>query len=76
MWAVKWRYYHNLLKLEIMDQKKILRLKYHQEGGRFVDYSMNDKLDLNLEGYTGTLNFGDMVNGLSNFKVSVNHMMI
>ena len=76
MWAAKWRYYHNLPKPEIMDQKKILRLKYHQDGGRFVDYSMNDRLDLNLEGYTGTLKFGDLVNGLSNFKVSVKHMMI
>jgi len=38
--------------------------------GGFVDYSMNDKLDLSLEGYIGVLNFGDLVNGLSNFKIS------
>jgi len=38
--------------------------------GGFVDYSMNDKLDLNLEGYIGVLNFGDLVNGLSNLKIS------
>jgi len=38
--------------------------------GGFVDYRMNDKLDLSLEGYIGVLNFGDLVNGLSNFKIS------
>jgi len=40
--------------------------------GGFVRYFVNNDFSLNFDGYIGLLNFGDLVNGFSNFKLMAN----
>lgn len=40
--------------------------------GGFVDYSVNGKIGLGINGYIGLINFGDLAKGFTNFKVSAN----
>ena len=38
--------------------------------GGFVDYKINDKMDVSADGYIGLIKFGDMANALNNYKIN------
>jgi len=38
--------------------------------GAFIDCALNEKIDVSAKGYIGIVNFGDLENGLTNYKLS------